>query len=285
MKMEDPSPATPSKSATKNNAKKENEDDEDFWSRKGVLVGLGVLVVISVVAIVAGVVLGVNKKDDIQPKAAPAVAPTLAPAALTAAPIAPTNPPNENSTLVPGDDNSSIIPKEEQEALLDLFATVVGDKVKEPGTTQYQAAEWMFQDDPRLILLNTDIQRQSSTIPEYNLTDDEWMQRYTLVYFYYSTTNNLETSWRSCGAPTFLNQDDDDTCLFQKLVAISPEFQYVEVPWIRWLTAAHECDWAGVSCDTMVVDGMTTTVRSVTGLDLGTYSASCFCACVLLGTI
>jgi len=90
-----------------------------------------------------------------------------------------------------------------------------------------RAAEWIYDDDPLQLLQGSE-----------NL-----IQRYLLVLFYFSTTKNRP--WKSCNPSVGI---ETEACNFTKLVRTFPEV-YELVPWYRWLSGRHECDWAGVICD------------------------------------
>lgn len=159
----------------------------------------------------AGLAVGLVDIDD-----APNPAPSpMAPTAPTAPPLFPTAAPQ---TAAPVTD--------EDAALLALFASVVGDDVYVPGTTANDAAEWMVFEDTR---------------PRSD-DDEENIQRYLLAFHYFATTKDGD--WLSCGQ----SASDDVECVYLKPTTGGG---YIEIPWIRWLSEADECEWAGVTCRTM----------------------------------
>ena len=114
-------------------------------------------------------------------------------------------------TLVPTDSPTRFMPSSstpipetfpDDETLLQLFATVFGTNEYSKvftavcasqrfefgllcSTTAGLAANWMLYEDPS----------RTNTIRR---SDDGWIQRYLLVYLYYSTTNDRTTTWLSC---------------------------------------------------------------------------------------
>jgi len=90
-----------------------------------------------------------------------------------------------------------------------------------------RALEWICDDDPLQLLP----------------ISENLIQRYLLVLFYFSTTENRP--WRSCNPSV---GTETEACNFTKLVRTFPEV-YELIPWYRWLSSRHECEWAGVLCD------------------------------------
>ena len=79
------------------------------------------------------------------------------------------------------------------------------------------------------------------------------LQRFVLGWFWFHTTNSGASPWISCNPP---NAQDGDTAecefLTSSLVEVvdgDPVICYDAVPAMRWLSAAHECEWAGITCD------------------------------------
>jgi len=123
-----------------------------------------------------------------------------------------------------------------------------------------KAMEWIIVDDP--------MQLDSTN---YNL-----LQRYYLAHFYFSTTLNEENEWKDCNPPDLSiagNVDNDSgrsqLCYHETLMSSFHEgllggtfseggginyygdkyISYEEVLATRWLTGAHECQWAGLFCN------------------------------------
>jgi hypothetical protein len=107
---------------------------------------------------------------------------------------------------------------------------VIGtDLLNDPKSPYSKALEWITFEDPLALTPN----------------DQNFVQRYVAVYFYYATT--VEGPWLSCNPPANPHTDPS-TCQFKKLGGIFP-LTYFDVPWNRWLSSANECDWAGITCD------------------------------------
>jgi len=139
--------------------------------------------------------------------------------------------------------------------LLDLFESVVGQSVRSDLTSAGKAANWMLYEDPGKLLKPR--------------SDNAWIQRYLLVYTYYSTTLNRETSWLSCNPPkgdniyneptrkdeTGMELNDKDACMFTYPTELpGGNVIYDLVPSYRWLSGADECQWGGVACGKTVTD-------------------------------
>ena len=226
---------------------KEAEEDRFLSSMNG-LVCMGILIFLLLTTIVLGTGLGVAKpweKDVVSP-----------PPSSTASPS-----PTEYPTLAP----VSVSPEDQE--LLDLLETVVGDVVYEEGTPYFEAAQWMLYRDPSRATSRRYSRRELQQ-DDSSYTDEErdFVQRYLLVFLWYATTNNGEEGWLSCNPvrPTFTDED----CEYQKAIRRLPsgEIQYKTVPWTRWLSGAEECNWAGVTC------ASTSSGRlAVTAIDLGKY--------------
>lgn len=136
--------------------------------------------------------------------------PTQAPPP-TSAPIAPTPAPTQ--------------PCNQDPALRALLLRVLLNDISDPdtidteGTSQYQAAQWIIDRDPRQLC------------PD----DPTLRRRYSLAVFYYATRGDR---WLECRAPT--TSDDDDVCTIDPLPNSGSE---------SWLTEGTECQWGGVVCD------------------------------------
>ena len=127
-----------------------------------------------------------------------------------------------------------------------VFADIVGDVVNENGSPYDNAASWLISFDSARLSLNAD-----------NL-----IQRYILAVFYYLTTDNDTSRWRSCNPPNlFLGETSE--CVYEELIdndVSGPT--YLQVPGVRWLSGENECSWSGVICDSS---------GFVTGIDLGMF--------------
>jgi hypothetical protein len=227
-----------------------------------------VILMILIVLVGGVVVFGLISalEDNPNPSSSKTPSPTTTPSIADAA----TSIPSSASVFISwgGDDIPQELTPEDRKALLDVFSSAVGELVFVNGTTQAMAADWIFYEDPRR---NSTTSRRDLRSKLLESVDEvAYLQRYLLVFFYFSTTENRQEAWLSCGEPS----SDDEVgveCVFQKLDTPAydenrgpDDLVFTEIPWIRWLTAAHECDWAGVSCITSV-EGM----RQVTDIDLG----------------
>ncbi len=236
-------------------AVQEAKEDQCLSSLQGLVV-IGILLFLAVAGIAIGTGLGVAKpfeEKNIPPTPtvspsftpAPSVFPTFAPVPLTL----------------------------EDEELLSLWETVVGDVVYEEDTPYYEAAQWMLYRDPsrvtrrgyrRHLQSNNNTTTTTNTI-EYTDEDLNYIQRYLLVFLYFATTNNGRRQWTSCNpvVPEYTEED----CVYSKAIRKLPsgEIQYEPIPWTRWLSGADECDWAGVTCTTNAQNRLV-----VSGIDLGT---------------
>lgn len=128
------------------------------------------------------------------------------------------------------------------------FGGFLPELFNDPTSTYAKALDWVL--DPTKDLLQV-------TEPA------AFLQRYTLVHFYYATTSS--GAWLSCNPPVF-ELGETATCIFQQLVNEHPK-SYFAIPSKRWLSDVHECSWAGIVCD----DSM-----SVTEIALGTSSFPSF---------
>ena len=114
----------------------------------------------------------------------------------------------------------------------DQFIAVVGPQVNVDNSAYDRAAHWiMYEDRQRLSPLSESL-----------------IQRYILVLFYFKTTDNEATPWKSCNRPRF---NEDATCDFQYFTRSSLDDSIIFQPEkaTRWLSNTHECDWVGVNCD------------------------------------
>jgi hypothetical protein len=194
----------------------------------GFLFGIAILIILVAAGIVTGVSIAGRNKKVLDPQDVPTVSPQPTSPGETLAPTAfqPTASPTS-------------VPTVSAETMLDLFAGVVGDDVYVEGTSAQQAADWMLNQDPAGTPLSIQAKSQEA-----------WLQRYLLVYLYYATTGNRQTEWLSCNPPVFVGSQTVD-CEFASPTELpGGRLIFDRVPSNRWLSAADECDWAGVSCQT-----------------------------------
>jgi hypothetical protein len=222
--------------------------------------GLLFCMVVCIVAIAAGIVTGVTiyarEKKVYDPLPVPTVSPAPSSPGATRAPtmLRPTTSPTQSPTV-------------ESTAFYDLFASAVGDDVFVEGTSAYLAAQWMLTEDPAQYPLNFNTRSEQA-----------WLQRYVLVYLYYATTDNRNTEWLSCNPPIFVGSQETD-CEFAKPTELpGGRLVYDRVPSKMWLSAAPECDWAGITCQT-VSDPVSGGRLAVTSIMLRKLLL-CLCQCV-----
>jgi hypothetical protein len=89
-------------------------------------------------------------------------------------------------------------------------------------------------------------------------------QRYMMAYFHYSTSNNTLSPWLSCGPAV---EGEDDSCVLLDFIRASINlYADVEQPGkTRWLSGAHECEWAGIWC----VGGKDIWGKDIVAIDIG----------------
>lgn len=239
--------ATPRTSSAASTDKSPEERTSLFPSYR-LLVCIAVMIVLVVAGLVAGLTYYLWEKKSLDP--------IRPPDGLG---------PNDPSSMVPGlvdpsdgdvSGLSPLIPTDQE--LYDIFESVVGEGAKLNFTMAGKAADWMIKEDPGKALKIR--------------SDDAWIQRYLLVYTYFVTTLNRSTSWLSCnplieeeGNPMF---SDKDACKFTYPTELpGGKVIYDLVPSSRWLSAADECQWGGVSCSVTVTDEITALKAEVPGLD------------------
>jgi hypothetical protein len=129
-----------------------------------------------------------------------------------------------------GPPSSAPTTEREREGIVDRLIAVVGESnLLNPTSAQARAADWLINKDPMALDVNA----------------DSLVQRYLLVLFYISTTE--DSPWLSCNPPTS-NKNDD--CDYMRLTSGDPlGLSFANITWGRWLSAKHECEWAGVQCD------------------------------------
>lgn len=140
-------------------------------------------------------------------------------------------------------DDGDIHPREKLQ-IRETIERVVGEQnVQDLSSPYAQAVTWIIYDDPM----------------ELTPLDDNFVQRYIMAYFYFATSVNGD--WFSCAplnstavAATMTTSEaeamleEDNLCVFQQLRSSSP-LTYNEIEGQgRWLSALHECEWAGLSC-------------------------------------
>jgi hypothetical protein len=164
-----------------------SEEEENQIERrkyKKYLILAFICMVLIAVAIVVPVVLVVGKVEPAAPSAAPSMAPSLAPSS------APTS-----VRLTDTIDSLKSISNE------DAFNDVM--------SPQYQAAQWVSDEDPLALPIG----------------DAQFVQRYILAVFYFSTNGD---EWDNCGR-------NDPIC------GGDPDEE-------SWLSEASECVWVGLNC-------------------------------------
>jgi hypothetical protein len=110
--------------------------------------------------------------------------------------------------------------------ILSSLAGEVGGAVFEVGTPHHLAAQWIISPDG--------LPADSSRL----------LQRYIIALFYYQTSENGQSPWRSCNPP---NEAEDDTCTFLEFTRL-PNDDITDEPRpgrVRWLSSQDECDWEG----------------------------------------
>lgn len=95
-----------------------------------------------------------------------------------------------------------------------------------------KALHWIIHEDPR----NGDVGVRGQGHHQTNL-----VQRFSLVAFYFQTTT--KHPWRFCNPPV---GKQSDTCYYNTLWSSAHRDTISN----RWLSAADECQWMGVTCDT-----------------------------------
>jgi hypothetical protein len=112
-----------------------------------------------------------------------------------------------------------------------FFAKHVSELVLTPDTSHDLALQWIMNEDPLQLDIN------STRI----------LQRYMMVFFYYSTSNNGNAPWRSCGPAV---EGEDDSCVLLEYTKQPDDtVEYVEKGGkTRWLSGTHECEWEGILC-------------------------------------
>lgn len=106
--------------------------------------------------------------------------------------------------------------------------SVGGEKLDDMNSPYRKALDWIQDVDPLAL----------------SPKDDNFLQRYLAVYFFYATS--IKHPWSGgCNPPV---NDEDEFCLYKRLSSLEP-ITYTDIPWERWLTKNYECNWAGIYCD------------------------------------
>lgn len=136
-----------------------------------------------------------------------------------------TDPPTEAPTGAPSTSRESMYRS--------YFAEEVSPDVTVPGTAHFLASEWIMNEDP--LQLDVDSSRL--------------LQRYMLAFLYFHTSELGTKPWLSCGPP---GPGDNDTCTFFEFGRLPDDsIAYTAVPGkMRWMSSVDECQWNGVLCAT-----------------------------------
>ena len=118
----------------------------------------------------------------------------------------------------------------EGEGILYKLIEIVGEAtLRDPNSAHSLAADWIISKDPR----------------ELNVVAINLAQRFLIVLFYISTAKNK--NWRSCNPPL---SHENDYCIIDSIIsAVNVDQHKVGMSAARWLSAKHECQWAGITCD------------------------------------
>eukprot|EP00978_Attheya_sp_CCMP212_P001284 scaffold2665_cov64-Attheya_sp.AAC.1 len=116
------------------------------------------------------------------------------------------------------------------------------EKLNDPNSAQFKAAQWIQFEDPQ----------------QLGVDADNLLQRYALVVMYFSLQEN--GAWFFCGANDSSDKDPD-LCTGQIVVGVGDDprdpndniYEELEDE-AKWLTAESECFWFGVYCNDMTVD-------------------------------
>ena len=205
------------------------------------LVIMGILIVLCIAGLVVGLILGKKHQDHTITRSVSSSSPHTSP--ITLHPVA--SPSMILETASPTSYNFRIY---------SLLATVAGNAVLIQGTPAYAAAKWILYQDPARThyTINNNIGgRLLQVFPGMMDSDVALIQRFLLALLYFSTSNLGQSPWLSCNPPTALLGENITDCVFQNAVSVvNNQIVYQEAPGIRWLSAASECQWQGVSCAT-----------------------------------
>ena len=138
-----------------------------------------------------------------------------------------TQPSQQTNTgnIVPGEE----LPYRATLGIRDSIERIVGgEKLDDINSPYRKALDWIQDVDPLTLTPN----------------DENFLQRYLAVYFYYATS--IKHPWSGgCNPPV---NGEDESCLYKRLSSLDP-VTYTDIPWQRWLTKQFECNWAGIYCD------------------------------------
>jgi hypothetical protein len=98
--------------------------------------------------------------------------------------------------------------------------------LESPASPYAQALDWIMHKDPMAL------------VPA---EDANFFQRYITAYLYYATT--VKGPWRSC------NPAVGDETEFCHLSFPDERYDDNRIPAIRWLSAVHECNFMGITCN------------------------------------
>lgn len=117
------------------------------------------------------------------------------------------------------------------------FVSLDAAALDDPNSPVSLAREWMIKHNNHLD--PTDEHQHSNVL-----------QRYVLAFFYFHTSRASQGGWKHCNPP---QTGEKDACRHKLLESYGVEGvyfdQYMVENSFRWLSSAHECQWAGVSCD------------------------------------
>lgn len=158
------------------------------------------------------------------PTTSPSDVPTTSPTLSTMPSTSPSAVPSSSPSITPSTTPSTsptlgkcgMTPEERSTRIMSVLDSVVANPIdlRTDGTMQQQATEWLIEEDEFLVC------------PQ----DPKLVQRWALAVIYFATNGN---DWLQC------SRDGLDLCGF-------------EDPFVgdsRFLSADHECGWAGISCD------------------------------------
>jgi hypothetical protein len=204
---------------------------------------------IGAIMLLAGLAFGISAKNAKLANTTSGSAGAILPTVIIAS-LASSSSSNNNAEEPTASDGLS------QGDILSLFVSATSPGVYEEGGPEYKAAQWMLFEDERI---------------KSSFSNVEWIQRFLLVFFYYSKTNNGNNPWLSCGQQSTTSSE----CTYQRPVGMDGGggWIYSPVPSVAWLSAENECEWAGISCITVPLeDGSGSYWESVSEIQLGTFA-------------
>jgi hypothetical protein len=218
---------------------------------------LGVcLLCLCLVGLILGLALGLSKKDNATNNAS-APLETGSPATSPPSTLQPTLDPRKENVL------------EFLNSILDVSGEIYVD-----GTPANAAANWLLEQDPRSQGVDQTQQQLQMMDDLLELVDKDGIsQRFLLALFYYTTSSVGTSPWLSCSPPPEATPLLE-TCDYHKPISNNgtwpPRLYRIIAGRTRWLSAAHECDWQGVTCKDQLGEEEQT-VRVVTAMEIGTY--------------